>query len=56
MRARRLQLAEDTIESVVVDKSKVMEYLGSPRFEYEEVEERSGEPGVVTVCRRFMSS
>jgi ATP-dependent Lon protease len=26
----------------------VVEYLGAPRFEYEEVEERTGEPGVVT--------
>ena len=40
--------AEETMDSIVVDSKKVMEYLGSPRFEYEEIEERAGEPGVVT--------
>jgi ATP-dependent Lon protease len=40
--------AEGTIDSVVIDSKKVQEYLGAPRFEYEEVEERTGEPGVVT--------
>ncbi|MES2460914.1 MAG: endopeptidase La [Armatimonadota bacterium] len=40
--------AEGTVESIVIDAKKVMEYLGAPRFEFEEVEERTGEPGVVT--------
>lgn len=40
--------AEGKLESMVIDGGKVMEYLGSPRFEFEEVEERTGEPGVVT--------
>ncbi|MBC8103418.1 MAG: endopeptidase La [Cytophagales bacterium] len=40
--------AEGTLESVTIDTKTVMEYLGSPRFEFEEVEERTGEPGVVT--------
>ena len=40
--------AEGTLDGVTVDGAKVQEYLGAPRFEYEEVEERTGEPGVVT--------
>ncbi|MDX1934164.1 MAG: endopeptidase La [Capsulimonadales bacterium] len=39
--------AEGTIETVTVDAGKVAEYLGAPRFEFEEIEERTGEPGVV---------
>jgi ATP-dependent Lon protease len=40
--------AEGSTEPVTVDVAKIQSYLGSPRFEYEEVEERTGEPGVVT--------
>lgn len=40
--------AEGKFEEVTLNSSKVQEYLGAPRFEYEEVEERTGEPGVVT--------
>ena len=40
--------AEGTLTEVTVDGAKVQEYLGAPRFEYEEVQERTGEPGVVT--------
>jgi ATP-dependent Lon protease len=40
--------AEGTAESVTVDARQVQAYLGAPRFEYEEVEERAGIPGVVT--------
>ena len=40
--------AEETLTEVTVNAAKVMEYLGAPRFEYEEIEERVGEPGVVT--------
>ncbi|HVK06043.1 MAG TPA: endopeptidase La [Armatimonadaceae bacterium] len=41
-------IAEQTLESVVIDAAKVQDYLGAPRYEYEEVEERTGIPGVVT--------
>ncbi len=40
--------AENRADSMVVDAAKVQEYLGAPRFEYEEVQERTGEPGVAT--------
>ena len=40
--------AEETLSEVTVNAAKVIDYLGSPRFEYEEIEERVGEPGVVT--------
>ncbi len=40
--------AEETLNEVEIDAKKVEEYLGAPRFEYEEVEERTGIPGVVT--------
>ena len=40
--------AEETIDSMTVNAKKVAEYLGSPRFEYEEIAERVDEPGVVT--------
>jgi ATP-dependent Lon protease len=41
-------IAEGTADEIVIDSAQVQAYLGAPRFEYEEVEERTGEPGVVT--------
>jgi ATP-dependent Lon protease len=40
--------AEERTEGLTVDAGQVAVYLGTPRFEFEEVEERTGEPGVVT--------
>jgi ATP-dependent Lon protease len=40
--------AEGALEEVTIDAKRVASYLGAPRFEFEEVEERTGEPGVVT--------
>ncbi len=40
--------AEGRTERVTVDAAQVEAYLGSPRFEYEEVMERTEQPGVVT--------
>ncbi len=40
--------AEGNMEPVRVDSTKVKNYLGAPRYEYEEIEERTGIPGVVT--------
>ena len=40
--------AEGRTEPVTVDAAQVAEYLGVPRFEYEEVAERTEQPGVVT--------
>ncbi len=40
--------AEETLSDITIDAKTVMSYLGAPRFEYEEIEERAGEPGVVT--------
>jgi ATP-dependent Lon protease len=40
--------AEETIDAATIDAKKVAGYLGAPRFEYEEVAERTDEPGVVT--------
>jgi ATP-dependent Lon protease len=40
--------AEGKLESLAVTSAVVEEYLGSPRFEKEEVEERTHNPGVVT--------
>jgi len=42
------EFAEGRTEPVVVDAEKVETYLGAPRFEYEEVAERTQQPGVVT--------
>ena len=42
------EFAEGTRTSVVVDRAQVASYLGSPRFEYEELEETNDTPGVVT--------
>lgn len=42
------EFAEGRTEPVVVDDEQVTKYLGSPRFEYEEVAERTEQPGVVT--------
>ena len=42
------EFAEGRTEPIVVDAAKVEEYLGAPRFEYEEVAERTQQPGVVT--------
>ncbi|GAB4456303.1 MAG: endopeptidase La [Armatimonadaceae bacterium] len=40
--------AEGTADEVTVDREKVREYLGAPRFEHEEIEDRVSQPGVVT--------
>ncbi len=40
--------AEETLDKITIDAAKVQDYLGVPRFEYEEIEDRAGEPGVVT--------
>ena len=40
--------AEGTRETATIDTALVVASLGSPRFEYEEIEDRVGEPGVVT--------
>jgi len=40
--------AEEKFDKAKIDTKKVEAYLGAPRFEYEEVQERTGEPGVVT--------
>jgi ATP-dependent Lon protease len=42
--ARRF--AEGETEKVVVDAAKVEEFLGAPRFEFEEISERTSQPGV----------
>ncbi|MBC8134937.1 MAG: endopeptidase La, partial [Fibrella sp.] len=48
MRKVTRAFAEGRAEEMVVDSAKVNEYLGAPRYEYEEIEERTGIPGVVT--------
>ena len=40
--------AEGSTGTVTVDAAQVEKYLGAPRFEYEEVAERTEQPGVVT--------
>ncbi|MGO8674021.1 MAG: S16 family serine protease, partial [Capsulimonadaceae bacterium] len=40
--------AEGRTDPMVVDVKQVQEYLGAPRFEYEEIAERTELPGVVT--------
>jgi ATP-dependent Lon protease len=42
------EFAESQAEHVTVDAEQVEKYLGAPRFEYEEVAERTEQPGVVT--------
>jgi ATP-dependent Lon protease len=42
------EFAEGQTEHVTVDVDQVTKYLGAPRFEYEEVAERTEQPGVVT--------
>jgi ATP-dependent Lon protease len=42
------EFAEGRTETVTVDTEQVKKYLGAPRFEYEEVAERTEQPGVVT--------
>ena len=42
------EFAEGRTALVTVDAAQVKAYLGSPRFEYEEVAERTEQPGVVT--------
>ena len=42
------EFAEGRTKALVVDAKQVEKYLGSPRFEYEEVAERTEQPGVVT--------
>ncbi len=38
----------EPLAKIVVDEAQVAAYLGSPRFEYEEVKERGSVPGVAT--------
>ena len=40
--------AEGHMDAIVVDPTKVESYLGSPRFEFEEIAERTQQPGVAT--------
>ncbi len=40
--------AEGRTEPLVVDKHTVAEYLGAPRYEFEELEDRTSVPGVAT--------
>jgi ATP-dependent Lon protease len=40
--------AEGSVEPVRVDTDQVVRYLGQPRFEFEEVQERGAIPGVAT--------
>ena len=40
------QFAEGQTECVTVDAAKVEEFLGAPRFEFEEISERTAQPGV----------
>ncbi|MDQ2798207.1 MAG: endopeptidase La, partial [Armatimonadota bacterium] len=42
------EFAEGRTALVTMDAAQVEKYLGSPRFEYEEVAERTEQPGVVT--------
>ncbi len=42
------EFAEGRTAPVIMDAAQVAKYLGSPRFEYEEVAERTEQPGVVT--------
>jgi len=42
------EFAEGRTKALVIDAKQVEKYLGSPRFEYEEVAERTEQPGVVT--------
>ena len=42
------EFAEGRTDDLVIDGAQVEKYLGSPRFEYEEVAERTEQPGVVT--------
>jgi len=42
------QFAEGHTDPITVTPEQVSEYLGAPRFEYEEVAERTEQPGVVT--------
>jgi ATP-dependent Lon protease len=42
------QFAEGRAEPVTVNREQVIQYLGSPRFEYEEVLDRVSRPGVAT--------
>jgi len=46
-KATRL-FAEGRIEPLLIDGSQVETFLGAPRFEYEELEERTSVPGVAT--------
>jgi ATP-dependent Lon protease len=42
------EFAEGRTEAVCVDPAQVESYLGAPRFEYEEIADRTDQPGVVT--------
>ena len=42
------EYAEGRTEAMVIDPARIEKYLGAPRFEYEEVAERTEQPGVVT--------
>jgi ATP-dependent Lon protease len=47
-RKSTLKLSVDPNQRIVVDTAQVAEFLGAPRFEYEEVKERGTTPGVAT--------
>jgi len=42
------EFAEGRTEPMTIDPARIEKYLGAPRFEYEEVAERTEQPGVVT--------
>jgi ATP-dependent Lon protease len=47
-RKSTLKLSIDPDLKIVIDVAQVAEFLGAPRFEYEEVKERGNVPGVAT--------
>jgi ATP-dependent Lon protease len=47
-RKSTLRLSDGSGEKIVIDPAQVAEFLGAPRFEYEEVKERTSTPGVAT--------
>jgi ATP-dependent Lon protease len=47
-RKSTLKLSVEPEHKIVIDSAQVGEFLGAPRFEYEEVKERANVPGVAT--------
>jgi ATP-dependent Lon protease len=47
-RKSTLRLSVDSENKIIIDTAQVEEFLGAPRFEYEEVKERGNIPGVAT--------